>query len=144
MLRIVNLAEPPAWHIPGNELDLREKRAELTHGMLKVFGQRLQRMPRDIARRTPLPGYRFFVERAQVLGPGFGTGVQQIAHAEHLCRVKLRTARGKAAGVGDRLGDDAIRADIDVIESKATLARRGFYTPFRGGLHPSQVEFPIA
>ena len=76
--------------------------------------------------------------------PRFGAGVERIAHAGHLGRVKICPARGKAAGIGHLFGNDSIRADINVIKRQAALARCCPHTPFRPGLHPLQIELAVA
>ena len=64
----VDLRQPLAGRVAGDELDLGEEGAELAHRPLDVVRQRLKLVPRDVRGRRPLALDSLFVEEAGVLG----------------------------------------------------------------------------
>ena len=88
----MNLLQEPTRHIARDELHLRQERAERAHRPLNVRRQLLNRVPRNVPRRRPLPLQRLLVEQHRALRPHIRL-VHVLHRVRRRARIRLRAAR---------------------------------------------------
>ncbi|MDE3095168.1 MAG: helix-turn-helix transcriptional regulator [Chloroflexota bacterium] len=110
-----------ARDVTGDELDLREERAELRHRQLDLLGQVGKVRPGHVDGAAPLALHRLFVEQHRRLRPRC-----RLRGPDHLRVLRVGARRGAAhapALVARRSRDGAVRRGRDVLERQTPLPR---------------------